>query len=74
MRLLLMMGVIVILAGCGTRQFSLQKADGTEVGTVSVFRGLQTDEVILAEKSAPTRVFLCDWKSTLSGTKCFEAK
>jgi len=65
---------LLILAGCGTREFSLQKADGNEIGSVGVFRGIQTDEIILKEQGKSTRVFLCDWRSTLAHTRCLEAK
>lgn len=65
---------LLCLSGCGTRQFSLQKANGNEVGSVSVYRGLQTDEISIVETNKPPRLFICDWKSTLSGTKCFEVQ
>ena len=74
MKTLLILMSLAVLAGCGTRQFALHRADGAEAGTVSVHRGLQTDEVIIAETNKPPRIFLCDWASTLSGTKCWEAK
>ena len=64
---------LLVLAGCGTREYSIQRADGTEVGHLGLNRGIQSDEITLKEGNKE-RVFLCTYASTLNHTKCFESK
>ena len=61
--------VAMLMGGCGTRDFTIQRVDGSTVGAVQVDRWLE-EESILVQSGGVKSLYVCKWSIKV----CREAK